>query len=84
MKVEAIVMRLFVISLSYLSYKGWINVIWMEMENATKIYINKCGMTSRTSVKEYSIVICNTFKYNRGSRFTGRSCIWIHHYLMED
>jgi len=28
--------RLFVVSLSYLSYKGWIDVKWMEMENATR------------------------------------------------
>jgi uncharacterized membrane protein (Fun14 family) len=27
---------LFVIGLSYLSYRGWIDVRWIEMENATK------------------------------------------------
>ena len=37
MKIAAIVIGLFVVGLSYLSYKGWINVKWMEMENATKI-----------------------------------------------
>ena len=36
MKIAAIVIGLFVLGLSYLSYKGWINVRWMEMENATK------------------------------------------------
>ncbi len=36
MKIVAIVIGLFVIGLSYLSYKGWIDVKWMEMENATK------------------------------------------------
>jgi uncharacterized membrane protein (Fun14 family) len=36
MKIAAIVIGLFVVGLSYLSYKGWIDVKWMEMENATK------------------------------------------------
>jgi uncharacterized membrane protein (Fun14 family) len=36
MKIAAVVIGLFVIGLSYLSYKGWIDVRWMEMENAAK------------------------------------------------
>jgi uncharacterized membrane protein (Fun14 family) len=36
MKIAAVVTGLFVVGLSYLSYKGWINVKWIEMENATK------------------------------------------------
>jgi uncharacterized membrane protein (Fun14 family) len=36
MKIAAIVIGLFVVGLSYLSYKGWIDVRWIEMENATK------------------------------------------------
>jgi uncharacterized membrane protein (Fun14 family) len=36
MKIAVIVIGLFVVGLSYLSYRGWINVKWMEMENATK------------------------------------------------
>jgi uncharacterized membrane protein (Fun14 family) len=36
MKIAAVVIGLFVIGLSYLSYKGWIDVKWIEMENATK------------------------------------------------
>jgi uncharacterized membrane protein (Fun14 family) len=32
----AVVIGLFVTGLSYLSYRGWINVKWIEMENATK------------------------------------------------
>jgi uncharacterized membrane protein (Fun14 family) len=41
MKIAAIVIGLFVLGLSYLSYKGWINVKWMEMENATKATLTK-------------------------------------------
>jgi uncharacterized membrane protein (Fun14 family) len=41
MKIAAIVIGLFVLGLSYLSYKGWINVRWMEMENATKATLTK-------------------------------------------
>jgi uncharacterized membrane protein (Fun14 family) len=36
MKIAAVVIGLFVVGLSYLSYRGWIDVRWMEMENATK------------------------------------------------
>jgi uncharacterized membrane protein (Fun14 family) len=35
-KIAAIVIGLFVIGLSYLSYRGWIDVRWIEMENATR------------------------------------------------
>ncbi|NAL78526.1 hypothetical protein DYY65_09820 [Nitrososphaera sp. AFS] len=35
MKIAAVI-GLFVVDLSYLSYKGWIDVRWMEMENATR------------------------------------------------
>ena len=36
MKIAAVVIGLFVIGLSYLSYKGWIDVKWVEMENEAK------------------------------------------------
>ena len=36
MKIAAVVIGLFVIGLSYLLYRGWIDIRWMEMENATK------------------------------------------------
>jgi uncharacterized membrane protein (Fun14 family) len=36
MKIAAIVIGLFVVGLSYLSYRGWINVRWMEIEDAAK------------------------------------------------
>jgi uncharacterized membrane protein (Fun14 family) len=35
-KIAAVVIGLFVVGLSYLSYRGWIDVKWVEMENATK------------------------------------------------
>ena len=36
MKIAAVVVGLFVAGLAYLSYKGWIDVKWVEMENATR------------------------------------------------
>jgi uncharacterized membrane protein (Fun14 family) len=36
MKLAAIVLGLFVIGLAYLSYKGWLDVKWIAIENATK------------------------------------------------
>jgi uncharacterized membrane protein (Fun14 family) len=46
MKIAAIVIGLFVVGLSYLSYKGWVDVKWMEVENATKTTLtNVAGQT---------------------------------------
>jgi uncharacterized membrane protein (Fun14 family) len=36
MKLAAIVLGLFVVGLAYLSYKGWLDVKWIAIENATK------------------------------------------------
>jgi uncharacterized membrane protein (Fun14 family) len=36
MKIAAVVVGLFVAALAYLSYKGLLNVKWVEMENATR------------------------------------------------
>ncbi|HYA84073.1 MAG TPA: FUN14 domain-containing protein [Candidatus Bathyarchaeia archaeon] len=36
MKIAAVVVGLFVAGLAYLSYKGWLDVKWMEMENAAR------------------------------------------------
>ncbi len=36
MKIAAVAVGLFVAGLTYLSYKGWIEVKWMEIENATR------------------------------------------------
>ena len=38
MKIAAVVMGLFVVGLSYLSYRGWIYVKWIEMENAQRLH----------------------------------------------
>jgi uncharacterized membrane protein (Fun14 family) len=35
-KIAAVVVGLFVAGLAFLPYKGWIDVKWMEMENATR------------------------------------------------
>jgi uncharacterized membrane protein (Fun14 family) len=36
MKIAAVIVGLFVAGLAYLSYIGWIDVKWTEMENATR------------------------------------------------
>ena len=36
MKIAAVVVGLFVAALAYLSYRGWIDVKWIAMENATR------------------------------------------------
>ena len=35
-KIAAVVIGLFVAGLAYLSYRGWIDVKWVAMENATR------------------------------------------------
>jgi uncharacterized membrane protein (Fun14 family) len=36
MKIAAVVVGLFVAGLAYLSYKGWIDIKWMEIEKAAR------------------------------------------------
>jgi uncharacterized membrane protein (Fun14 family) len=36
LKIAAVVVGLFIGGLAYLSYRGWIEVKWVEMENATR------------------------------------------------
>ena len=36
MKIAAVVIGLFVVGLSYLSYRGWIDVKWVAMEDASR------------------------------------------------
>ncbi len=36
MKIAAVVIGLFVAGLAYLSYRGWVDVKWTEMENASR------------------------------------------------
>jgi uncharacterized membrane protein (Fun14 family) len=61
MKIAAVVVGLFVAGLAYLSYKGWIDVKWMEMENAT--------MTTLTNVEGQVVHALD----NTASQFTTRS-----------
>jgi uncharacterized membrane protein (Fun14 family) len=70
MKIAAIVIGLFVIGLSYLSYSWWI-----EMENATK--------TTLTNVAGQAVhALTNTASqfaaHSRISRFTYSKRIWVH------
>jgi len=41
MKIAAVVVGLFVAGLAYLSYKGWIDVKWLEIENATMTTLSR-------------------------------------------
>ena len=36
MKIAAIIIGLFVIGLAYLSYRGWVDVKWVAMEDASR------------------------------------------------
>lgn len=75
MKIAAGIIGLIVVGLSYLSYKGRIDVKWIEMENAAKVTLtNVAGQ----AVHAHSITICSTFNYTIIFGFTCGSCLWIH------
>ncbi|MFZ0510127.1 MAG: FUN14 domain-containing protein [Candidatus Nitrosopolaris sp.] len=61
MKIAVVVVGLFVAGLAYLSYKGWIDVKWMEMENATR--------TTLTNVTGQAVHVLN----NTASQFATHS-----------
>ena len=63
MKIAAVVVGLFVSGLAYLSYKGWIDVKWIEMENATR--------TTLTNVAGQAVHALN----NTASQFAAHSAI---------
>lgn len=41
MKLAAIILGLFIVALAYLSYKGWIDVKWITLENTSKSITNQ-------------------------------------------
>jgi len=61
MNIVAVVVGLFVAGLAYLSYKGWMDVRWLEMENAT--------MTTLSSVEGQAVHALN----NTASHFATHS-----------
>jgi uncharacterized membrane protein (Fun14 family) len=61
MKIAAVVVGLFVAGLAYLSYKGWIDIKWMEMENATR--------TTLTNITGQAVHVLN----NTASQFAVHS-----------
>jgi uncharacterized membrane protein (Fun14 family) len=61
MKIAAVVVGLFVAGLAYLSYKGWIDIKWMEMENATR--------TTLTNITGQAVHVLN----NTASQFATHS-----------
>jgi uncharacterized membrane protein (Fun14 family) len=78
MKIAAVVIGLFVVGLSYLSYRGWIDVKWMEMENATKATLTNVAGQVGHALNNTGIAICSPFLYSRSSRPTCSSCVRIH------
>jgi uncharacterized membrane protein (Fun14 family) len=61
MKIAAVVIGLFVVGLSYLSYNGWIDVRLVKIENATK--------TTLTNIAGQAVHVLN----NTASQFTAHS-----------
>ena len=52
------------------------DVKWMEMENATKTTLTNVAGQAVHALN--NTANCSTFDYNRSSRFTSSSCLWIH------
>jgi uncharacterized membrane protein (Fun14 family) len=67
MKIAAVVIGLFVVVLSYLSYRGWIDVRWIEMENATETTLtNVAGQVGRVMVNVAGrVMVTSLFHYNQ-------------------
>ena len=77
MKIAAIVIGLFVIGLLYLSYKGWIDVKSMEMENATRtILIDVAGQIGHAINNTASQFTVHSITVEAAAVYAG-SYIWI-------
>jgi uncharacterized membrane protein (Fun14 family) len=61
MKIAAVVIGLFVAAIAYLSYRGWVDVKWVAMENA-----------SRSTLTNASEQVVNTFN-NTATQFASHA-----------
>ena len=69
MKIAAVVIGLFVVGLSYLSYRGWVEVKWMEYENATKTTLsNVAGQVGHVLNNTASQFATHSTRPTSGSR----------------
>ncbi len=75
---KAAVIGLFVVGLSYLSYKGWIDVRWIEMENATRSTLtNVAGQavhvsqfaTNSSTIEAAGLPVAAAFEFMPGLMF---------------
>jgi uncharacterized membrane protein (Fun14 family) len=76
MKIAAVVIGLFVAALAYLSYRGWVDVKWVAMEDASR--------STLTNASEQIVNVLN----NTATQFVSHpsavaasglpsSCVWI-------
>jgi uncharacterized membrane protein (Fun14 family) len=73
MKVASVVIGLFVASLAYLSYKGWVDVKWAAMDDASRSTLTNASeqlFTLLTIRQHASICYCDI-------RLTNSSYVWI-------
>ena len=87
MKIAAVIVGLFVAGLAYLSYKGWIDVKWLEMENATMTTLSSAEghvvdalNNTASQFATYSSTIA-TSGFPIASRF--RICTWTSDWIQE-
>jgi uncharacterized membrane protein (Fun14 family) len=57
MKIAAVVIGLFVAALAYLSYRGWVDIKWVQMEDASRNTLTKCQNRSfmRLTIQQHNL-----------------------------
>src|SRR5262249_22156877 len=77
MKIAAVVVGLFVAALAYLSYKGFIDVKWIAMENVTRSTLTNVAGQAVHELNNTANTICSTSICNSSIRATRCSYVRI-------
>ena len=66
MKIPAVVIGLFVAALAYLSYKGWVNVKWAAMEEASRSTLTNASEQVVNALNNTATQLTNICTYGVG------------------
>ena len=76
MKIAAVVIGLFVVGLSYLSYRGWIDVKWVAMEDASRSTLTNASEQVVNALNNTATQFAS-HPSTLGIRTTSSSYVWI-------
>jgi len=77
MKIAAVVIGLFVAGLAYLSYRGWVDVKWVAMEDASRSTLTNATEQIVNALNNTGNTICIASVCCCGIRTTNGCGVWV-------